>query len=137
MQHQTIVTTDAPTPKRHFSQGSLFGGLIFTSGQGPVDPATGTITSSDIAEQTRQTLRNLAAILAAGGSSLANVLKVNVYLRRMEDIAQVDEVFRELFTGPPPPRATIGAVLGTPGTADKPGMDIEIEMVAYVPDREA
>ena len=134
MKHYTIVTGDAPTPKRHFSQASLFRGLIFTSGQGPVDPSTGTILTSDIAEQTRQTLRNLAAILAAGGSSLASVLKVSVYLRRMEDIARVDEVFHEFFTGAPPPRATIGAVLGTPGTSEKPGMDIEIEMVAYVPD---
>lgn len=137
MQHHTIVTTDAPTPKRHFSQASLYRGLIFTSGQGPVDPATGTIRTADIAEQTRQTFRNLAAILAAGGSSLAHVLKVNVYLRRMEDIAKVDEVFREFFTGAPPPRATVGAVLGTPGTPEKPGMDIEIEMVAYVPDGSA
>jgi 2-iminobutanoate/2-iminopropanoate deaminase len=129
-----LFTKDAPTPKRHFSQASLFNGLIFTSGQGPVDPATGTITTHDIADQTRQTLRNLSAILAAADSSLANVLKVNVYLRRMEDIASVDEVFREFFTGPPPPRATIGAALGTPGTEDRPGMDIEIEMIACVPE---
>lgn len=134
MSHRTIVTGDAPTPKRHFSQASLFRGLIFTSGQGPVDPVTGTITTADIGEQTRRTLRNLSVILAAGGSSLAHVLKVNVYLRRMEDIGRVDEVFREFFTGTPPPRATIGAVLGTPGTPERPGMDIEIEMVAYVPD---
>jgi enamine deaminase RidA (YjgF/YER057c/UK114 family) len=62
------------------------------------------------------------------------VLKVNVYLRRMEDIAKVDEVFREYFPGEPPPRATIGAVLGTPGTPERPGMDVEIEMIGYVPD---
>lgn len=137
MKHRTIVTTGAPTPKRHFSQASLFNGLIFTSGQGPVDPATGTITTPDIAAQTRRTLQNLAAILEAGGSSLGHVLKVNVYLRRMEDIGKVDDVFREFFTGAPPPRATIGAVLGTPGTPERPGMDIEIEMIAYVPDDRA
>lgn len=132
--HTIIKTAAAPTPKRHFSQGSRFGGLIFTSGQGPVDPKTGTITTSDIALQTRQTFENLARILEAGGSSLEHVLKVNVYLRRMEDIAKVDEVFRQYFTGEPPPRATVGAVLGTPGTPERPGMDVEIEMVAYVPD---
>jgi 2-iminobutanoate/2-iminopropanoate deaminase len=134
MQHRIIKTPAAPTPKRHFSQGSRFDRLVFTSGQGPVDPKTGTITTHDIAAQTRQTFENLRAILEAGGSSLAHVLKVNVYLRRMEDIAKVDEVFRDYFPGEPPPRATIGAVLGTPGTPEKPGMDVEIEMIGYVPD---
>ena len=88
----------------------------------------------DIAAQTRQSLTNLANILAAGGSSLANVLKANVYLRRMDDIAQVDGVFREFFPGEPPPRTTVGAVLGTPGGDGRPGMDIEIELVAYAGD---
>ncbi len=134
MKHQIIKTRMAPTPKRHFSQASLYGGLLFTSGQGPIDPSTGSITAADIAAQTRQTLTNLAAILAEGGSSLAQVVKVNVYLRRMDDIAQVDEVFKEFFPGEPPPRATIGAVLGTPGTAERPGMDIEIEAIAYLSD---
>ena len=134
MKHTIIKTAAAPTPKRHFSQGSRFDRLIFTSGQGPVDPKTGTITTADITQQTRQTCENLASILKAGGSSLGHVLKVNVYLRRMEDIAAVDEVFREYFPGEPPPRATIGAVLGTPGTPERPGMDVEIEMIAYVPD---
>ncbi|HVZ15369.1 MAG TPA: RidA family protein [Bauldia sp.] len=136
MTHTIIKTTGAPGPKRHFSQGSRHGPLIFTSGQGPVDPATGTIVTSDIAEQTRQTLANLAAILAAEGSSLAHALKVNVYLRRMEDIAKVDEVFREMFPGEPPPRTAIGAALGSPGSPDRPGMDIEIDLVAYVPVRD-
>jgi 2-iminobutanoate/2-iminopropanoate deaminase len=134
MKHTIIRTTGAPTPRRHFSQGSRFGGLIFTSGQGPIDPTTGTITTADITLQTRQTFENLARILEAGGSSLAHVLKVNVYLRRMEDIAKVDDVFREYFPGDPPPRATIGAVLGTPGTPERPGMDVEIEMIAYAPE---
>ena len=133
MTHTIIKTTAAPTPKRHFSQGSRHRQLIFTSGQGPIDPATGTISTSDITEQTHQTLANLAAILAAEGSSLAHALKVNVYLRRMEDIPQVDEVFREKFHGEPPPRTTIGATLGSPGTPERPGMDIEIDLIAYVP----
>jgi 2-iminobutanoate/2-iminopropanoate deaminase len=133
MNHTIIKTSGAPTPKRHFSQGSRYGQLIFTSGQGPVDPASGTITTGDIAEQTRQTLANLAAILGAEGSSLARTLKVNVYLRRMEDIAKVDDVFREMFPGEPPPRTTIGAALGSAATPDRPGMDIEIDLVAYVP----
>ena len=133
MKHTIIKTAAAPTPKRHFSQGSRFDRLIFTSGQGPVHPKTNTITAADIVAQTRQTFENLGRILEAGGSSLAHVLKVNVYLRRMEDIAKVDEVFKEYFPGEPPPRATIGAVLGTPGTPERPGMDIEMEMVAYVP----
>ncbi len=133
MTHTIIKTTGAPTPKRHFSQGSRYGQLIFTSGQGPVDPATGSIKTDDIAEQTRRTLANLTAILAAEGSSLAHALKVNVYLRRMEDIARVDEVFREMFPGEPPPRTTIGAALGSPGAPGQPGMDIEIDLIAYVP----
>jgi 2-iminobutanoate/2-iminopropanoate deaminase len=134
MKHTSIRTDKAPMPKRHFSQGSRFDRLIFTSGQGPVDPKTGTIATSDIALQTRQTFENLRHILEAGGSSLAHVLKVNVYLRRMEDIAKVDEVFREYLPGGPPPRTTVGAVLGTPGTPERPGMDVEIDMIAYVPD---
>lgn len=134
MQHRIIATDAAPRPKRHFSQGSVIGDLVFTSGQGPVDPATGTITTADITEQTRQTLANLGAILGDAGSSLAHVLRVTVYLRRMEDIAAVDAVFRETFAVPPPPRTTIGATLGMPGTPERPGMDIEIDLVAYVPE---
>ena len=134
MTHRIIKTLAAPTPKRHFSQASRYNGLIFTSGQGPIDPLSGAIVAVDIAAQTRQTLANLAAILEAAGSSLAHVLKATVYLRRLEDIASVDVIFREVFVGDPPPRTSVGATLGTPATAERPGMDIEIELVAYAPE---
>ena len=134
MKHVTIRTDLVPTPKRHFSQASRFGQLIFTSGQGPIDPKTHTITSNDISEQARQTLENLKHLLEAAGSSLANVLKITVYLRRMEDIAAVDAVFRNYFQDDPPPRTTIGATLGTAGTPEQPGMDVEIDLIAYAPD---
>lgn len=135
MQHKLILASGAPKPLRHYSQGSRFGQLIYTSGQGPFDPETQTITSFDVAEQAARTLENLKAILESEGSSFSHVLKVNAYVRRIDDIGVVDTVFQRYFPVNPPPRAIVGADLARPATDGKPGMDVEIEMVAYVPER--
>lgn len=131
--HALVATDRAPKPGAHFSQASRFGDLIFTSGQGPIDPTTGTIVSNDIRDQTRQTIENLKEILEAAGSSLANVLKVTVYLRRIEDFAGMNEVYATLFPDGPPPRSTVGVVLGTPLGSTQATMNVEIELIAYVP----
>ena len=130
--HTLVATDRAPKPGAHFSQASRFGDLIFTSGQGPINPTTGTIVSNDIGEQTRQTIENLRGILEAAGSSLANVLKVTVYLRHMEDFAGMNEVYATFFPDGPPPRSTVGVVLGTPLASTHTTMNVEIELVAYV-----
>ncbi len=87
-----VVFTKA-APKTGFSEGTespiaqgvKCGGFLFVSGQGPLDPVTKTIVSPDIAEQTRVTLDNVKAVLEAGGTSIANVVRVGVYLRNMDD----------------------------------------------------
>jgi 2-iminobutanoate/2-iminopropanoate deaminase len=133
MQHKLILASGAPKPLRHYSQASRLGNLIFTSGQGPFDPETQQIVSFDIVEQTERTLDNLKAIIESEGSSFSHVLKVMVYVRRIADIGIVNEVFQRYFPNDPPPRAIVGADLARPAADGKPGMDVEIELVAYVP----
>ena len=99
-------------------------GLIFLSGQTPIDPATGKLVQGGIAEQTRQSFVNLFAVLEASGLTSDHVQKVNVFLTDMENFAAMNEVYKEQFTEPYPARTTIGV-------ASLPlGADIEIEMIA-------
>lgn len=133
MNHRLVETDRAPLPLRHYSQASRLGQLIFTSGQGPFDPKTQEIVSHDLEAQTIRTLENLRGILESEGSSFAHVLKANVYLRRISDIGTVDRIFQTMFPVNPPPRAIVGADLARPSVNGAPGMDVEIEMVAYVP----
>jgi 2-iminobutanoate/2-iminopropanoate deaminase len=105
------------------SPGVRVGDFIWTAGHVGRDPATNTIPPG-IREQTRQTLRNLQAVLEAGGSSLASVIKVNIYLENIADRDAVNEVYREFFPSDPPGRTAIG------GAQFGPGVLIEIEAVA-------
>lgn len=100
------------------------GSLLFCSGQTPLDPATGALVKGSIADQTRQCLHNLAAVLEAAGLTEENVLKCNVYLTDMSDFAEMNEAYASFFTEPYPARTTI-AVAGLPL-----GAQVEIELVA-------
>src|SRR5436305_10641107 len=82
---------------------------MFASGQIPIDPQTGEFVAGGISEQTEQVLRNLAAVLAAAGSSFAQVVKTTVYLADMNDFAAMNEVYGRYFTTEPPARATVQA----------------------------
>jgi 2-iminobutanoate/2-iminopropanoate deaminase len=104
---QTIRTADAPAAIGPYSQGVKANGLLFLSGQVPLDPATGQIVPGDIRAQTERVLKNLAAVLAAAGSSLENVVKTTVYLSDLGDFAGMNEIYAGFFPQEPPARATV------------------------------
>ena len=125
MPKTAITTTGAPTPAGPYSQGIVAGGLLFTAGFGPQDPATGDVAPT-VGEQTRQVLRNISAVLAEHGATLDDVVKSTVHLQHLErDFAEFNEAYRELFTEPFPVRTTVGSQLF--------GILVEIDVVAAVP----
>jgi len=108
MSKSVIATRSAPGAIGPYSQGTVAEGrFVFTAGQIPLDPATGEIVAGDIRAQTRQVLENLRAILEAGGSDIASVVKTTVFLKDLADFAPMNEVFAEFFTQAPPARSTV------------------------------
>jgi 2-iminobutanoate/2-iminopropanoate deaminase len=107
---QAVATDKAPKAIGPYSQGIRAGNLLFVSGQVPIDPATGNIIDGDIAAQTDRVMRNLTAILEAGGATMDNVVRCTVYLADMNDFAAMNEVYGSYFSQPAPARATIQAV---------------------------
>jgi 2-iminobutanoate/2-iminopropanoate deaminase len=107
---QAVATDNAPKAIGPYSQGIRAGNLLFVSGQVPIDPATGAIIEGDIAAQTHRVMRNLAAILEAGGATMDQVVRCTVYLADMNDFAAMNEVYGSYFSQPAPARATIQAV---------------------------
>lgn len=102
----------APLPGGSYSHGVVANGFLYTCGMGPVDPATGKTVEGGIAEQTRQTLKNLQTILAERGVALASVIKVTAHLQDLHrDFATYDAVYREFFSAPFPVRTTVGSEL--------------------------
>jgi 2-iminobutanoate/2-iminopropanoate deaminase len=121
-----ISTPDAPKAIGPYSQAVRAGNLIFVSGQGPIDPASGALSAGDIAEQTRLVLRNVANILTAAGASMDCVVRTTVYLADMNDFAAMNAAYAEAFAAPAPARTTIQA-------ARLPrDMRVEIDVIASV-----
>ena len=106
---ETISTENAPGPIGPYSQAVKTGNMVFCSGQIPIDPATGEFVSSDVAEQTRQVLINLSAVLKAAGTDLNNVVKTTVFLADMNDFTAMNEIYAEFFSDNKPARATVQA----------------------------
>jgi len=102
-----IATTDAPAAIGPYSQAVEAGGLVFCSGQIPLDPVTGALVEGDVAQQTRQVLTNLSAVLSAAGCGLEAVLKCTVYLADMNDFGAMNEVYAEFFGDSRPARAAV------------------------------
>lgn len=121
---KAISTTKAPGAIGPYSQGIQVGEFIYTSGQIPIDPATGTFAEGGIKEQTRQSLQNIKAILEEAGSSMDKVVKTTVFLADMNDFADMNSVYAEFFSEPYPARSAV-AVKTLPKNAL-----IEIEIVA-------
>ena len=96
-----IETTKAPTAIGPYSQGYIVNGLLFTSGQIPLDPATGEIVGTTIEEQTHQVMKNLGALLEASGISYGNVVKTTCFLADMGDFAAFNEVYAQYMTEKP------------------------------------
>ena len=105
---RTVIATDrGPKAIGPYSQAIKAKGLIFLSGQIPLDPATQQLIAGDVAAQTERVLQNIAAILEAAGSSLARVLKTTVFLKNMNDFAAMNEVYGKHFSAEPPARSTV------------------------------
>ncbi len=104
---EVISTKDAPQAIGPYSQAIKANGLVFVSGQIPVDPATQQIIAGDVAVQTERVLLNLAAILKAAGSGIEKVIRSTVYLKNMGEFAAMNEVYGRHFTSAPPARATV------------------------------
>jgi 2-iminobutanoate/2-iminopropanoate deaminase len=124
MSRQIVSSANAPKAIGPYSQAVWTGGLLYTSGQTPIDPATGKLVEGGIAEQTQQAFNNLEAVLTGAGLSMANVIKVNVYLTSMANFAGMNAVYQTRFEAPYPARTTV-AVAELPLNAL-----VEIEMVA-------
>lgn len=98
---KTVFTKSAPDAIGPYSQAVCTGNLVFTSGQIPINPATGAVEAVTIEEQTEQVCKNLSAVLEAAGSSLEKVVKTVCFLRNMEDFAAFNAVYGKYFTGKP------------------------------------
>ena len=104
---EVIATDQAPQAIGPYSQAIRAQGLIFTSGQIPIDPANSQIVAGDVGAQPDRVLKNLAAVLQASGSTLEKVLRCTVYLKNMEDFAAMNEVYGRYFKQEPPARSTV------------------------------
>lgn len=130
MPKKTIHTDQAPAAIGPYAQALRVGNLIYTAGQGGLDPATGKLVEGDVEAQAEQAMRNLAAVLAAADSSFEQVVKTNIYLRYIKDFEAVNEVYARFFEGQYPARSTIAAA------ALPMGALVEIEMIAEFDEEE-
>jgi 2-iminobutanoate/2-iminopropanoate deaminase len=127
MNIKKIITEKAPAPIGPYSQAILVDGkILYTAGQISIDPVNGKLIEGDIKAQTRQVIKNLEAILIAGGASLATVVKTTVFLKDMNEFAAMNEVYAEFLGAAAPARSTIEA-------ARLPrDIRVEIEAIAVV-----
>lgn len=127
--HRPVHAPNLPAPVGPYSPGMGFERLIFVSGQGATDPATGALAGNDVATQTEQCLKNLQAILRAAGSDLQHVLRCGVFLLDMGEFQAMNAVYARVFGDHRPARTTIQAA-GLPGK----GLRVEIDCIAYRPE---
>jgi 2-iminobutanoate/2-iminopropanoate deaminase len=104
---QAVSTDSAPKAIGPYSQAVRAGGLLFVSGQVPIDPATGQLVEGDIAQQTHRVFRNIGEILTAAGASFDHVVRTTVFLADMNDFAAMNEAYGSYFSVPAPARATV------------------------------
>jgi 2-iminobutanoate/2-iminopropanoate deaminase len=123
MSREAITASGAPEPAGPYSHAVVANGFVYVSGQGPVNPETGS-TPDGFEDQVRQTFENLRTILEAAGSGLGGVVKVNAYVTDLTRFARFNEVYREFFAQDPPARTTVGV--------DLLGILVEVDCVAVV-----
>ena len=107
--NEVVSTENAPGAIGPYSQAIKANGLVFCSGQIPIDPATGQFVSEDVADQTEQVFKNLEAVLKAAGTDLGKVVKTTVFLADMNDFTAMNEVYARWFSENKPARATVQA----------------------------
>jgi 2-iminobutanoate/2-iminopropanoate deaminase len=122
-ERKAISTTDAPAAIGPYVQGVATGNTLYVSGQIALDPRSGTLVTGDIKAQTQQVFRNLAAVLAANGMTLDDVVQTQVYMTNLDEFAAMNEVYAQFFKTPPA-RATVG-VAALPRKAS-----VEIALIA-------
>lgn len=124
MAKEIVATTAAPAAIGPYSQAVKVNGLLFTAGQIPLDPATGKLVEGDIRAQTEQVMKNLQAVVEAGGASLSSVVKTTCFLANLDDFQAFNEIYGRYFTQQPPSRSTVQA-------ARLPaGAQVEVECIA-------
>ncbi len=121
-----IATKDAPAAIGPYSQAVVANGMVFTAGQIPLDPATGKLVEGDITAQTERVMQNLAAVLAAAGSSFERVVKTTCFLADLADFQAFNAVYGSRFGAAPPPRSTVQVAKLPAGSL------VEVECVALV-----
>ncbi|XER10448.1 RutC family protein [Sporomusa aerivorans] len=107
MMKKIVYTEKAPKAIGPYSQAIAANGFLFVSGQIPVNPTTGEVASTNIKEQTQQSLDNIKAILSAEGKTLADVVKTTIFIKNMNDFALVNEVYGNAFVENPPARSCV------------------------------
>ena len=127
IERKSINTPSAPMALGPYSQAIVTAGLIFTSGQIPLNPKTGNIVEGDFKQRVIQVLKNINAVLEAGGTEFSSILKMTVFLTDLSRFSIVNEVFSDQFKGIEPPARSVVEVAGLPMNAD-----IEIECIASV-----
>jgi 2-iminobutanoate/2-iminopropanoate deaminase len=127
MPRKQIISTDrAPAAVGPYSQAVKVGDFIYTAGQIPLEPQTGSLVEGGIEAQTRQVMQNLAAVLEAAGSSLTQVVKTTIFVTDIQDFATVNQIYGSFFTDRPPARSTVQVA------ALPLGARVEIEAVAIL-----
>jgi len=124
MSGERVATASAPRALGPYAQAVIAGDLVFCAGQVGIDPATGALVAGGVAAETARVCENLAAVLAAAGARLADVVKTTVYVVDLGDFTTVNEVYGRYFSAPHPARATV-QVAGLPA-----GARVEIEAIA-------
>ena len=128
MTHRPVHANNLPQPVGPYSPGMGFERLVFVSGQGATDPATGALAGTDIESQTEQCLKNVAAILEAAGCSLQHVLRCGVFLIDIAEFPRMNGVYSRLFGDHRPARTTVEV-----SALPSPGLRVEIDAIAYLP----
>lgn len=125
---ETITALNAPAAVGPYAQGIRAGGLLFCSGQIPLDPESGELVPGGAGDQTRRCLESLSAVCAAAGTALTEAVRVTVYMTDLDAFAEVNEVYATFFEGDPPARVAVGVV------ALPRGADVEIDAVVALTD---
>jgi 2-iminobutanoate/2-iminopropanoate deaminase len=125
---QPVMAPDAPKPAGPYSHAVRSGGLLFCSGQVPIDPATGSMVEGSIGDMARQCLENLKMVCAEAGAQLSDAVRMSIYVTDIAQFAEVNEAYGAYFETDPPARTTIGV-------AELPaGAQIEMDAIVAVPD---
>ena len=125
---ETITALNAPAAIGPYAQGIRAGGLLFCSGQIPLDPESGELVEGGAAAQARRCLENLGAVCSAAGTALSEAVRVTIYMTDLDAFAELNEAYATFFEGDPPARVTVGVA------ALPRGADVEIDAVVALTD---